>query len=220
MALVERWNSTPRELDEVLGRIARGDRGCLPDAVAGTGALLLFAALVMSSLEILGTAWVYVGAGVWVGGFAWGVFAQGRSTRVRRAAMESAPLVLGRVVHCDPHLGEPGKRVGRALVVLSLRDPERLAPEGLVTCAEALRGGPADLEREAPAVHELLGDPFEIAVVPIPKEIAGRSECFAARVVVFPDRLETGVTGPDEVIPLVVDPVLRFAEQLPARTDT
>ena len=60
---------TPRTLDEDLKRKARGDRGCLGDALSATGALAAFVLGVTASLGMTPMGWALVPVGVLITGF-------------------------------------------------------------------------------------------------------------------------------------------------------
>ena len=121
--LEARYAAQPREIDEALAQLARGDRGCAWLAVSGAGVLATAVVAVSSLKGWVSFQWAYAGLAVWIGGTVMGARAQSASEKHRRAAISSAPLVRARVVLCDPYLRAEGRRAGRGLVVFSLERP-------------------------------------------------------------------------------------------------
>ena len=57
----ERYAATPRKLDPMLERKARGDRGCLFDIGSGIGILSSLACLIASQAGLIAFGWTYAG---------------------------------------------------------------------------------------------------------------------------------------------------------------
>ena len=241
----DRFEATPRSLeDEELIRISRGDRGCLGDALSGLGAVTLVATMILSGLGKLAFTWVYLGVGIWIGGFVWGTVSQTRSGKQRKGALESGPLVLAVVLRAEDWLKRPGKRVGRA-VVLFTTDPERRfdrawlerAAKRLEHQLDASAGGATWVplrallaDRDSFGVHEVpadLHDPAERG------DEGPASPLYLAAMVVHPERLEASYLGGDDdkdaqdrdadldqpsqpaTVVVIVDPERSFVEQVP-----
>lgn len=202
------YAATPRTLDPALERLARGDRGCLPDTLAGLGALSMFGALVLAGLGLSSFAWAYAGAALWVGGFFYGAWVQAKSGKVRHAALTEAPLVLGHVLFAQPHLRKKGKRPGRAVVLFSTQEDKRFEPGILERFARDASEDPGALGEG----KTLLADPHSYGVFPVgPAE----SKTWAATVLLHPERLEGGRLAEDQPVVLFADPGRDVVEQAP-----
>ncbi|GEM_PF-1908425 len=191
--------ATPRSLDnEQMTRLVRGDRGCLGDSLSAFGVVVLVGTLILSGMGMLGFSWVYVGVALFVGGFVVGSVAQGRSGKVRQAALESGSLVLGVVARSAAWLRRPGKRVGRVVMLFTV-DPERRFDRGW------LEGALAHLETEkthlSAALQRLLDDSDAFECVAVPPEYlpAGAPQrVYLGALIVHPERLEGRYLGGDD----------------------
>lgn len=232
-----RFEATPRKLDdETLDRIARGDRGCLGDTLAGIGALTLVVTMVFAAMGMLDFSWAYVGVALWVGGFFLGTWGQARSGRERREALEAGPLVLGVVMRDQDWLRRPGKQAGRVIVLFSTTPARRFDRDALEADAAALdelvreRGDAPELAR----LRELLRDDDAFGCHAIPRGVLpGEAERWLASVVAHPDRMVAGYLGGEDdieagerdvdidapnrppVLVLFVEPARGFVEQAP-----
>lgn len=234
-----RYEATPRSLDnDELTRIARGDRGCLGDVLSGVGAVTLVAAMILSALELIAFSWAYLGVAIWVGGFAWGTISQSRSGQQRRLALESGPLVLASVLRADEWLRRPGKRVGRAVVLLSTDPERRFDRDWLEAIAEQLEqrlDGAAGTAEWVP-LRALLADRDSFGVQRVPPGVLDRDDVeqlYLASLLVHPERLEHRYLGGEEdreagelgleldaetrppTVLVIVDPERGFIEQVP-----
>src|SRR5688572_14096477 len=89
----QRYEATPRTLDDDLARMARGDRGCLGDALAGAGGLGMVVFGVLASLGVLGWGFLIAALVLMVTGFFMSTAAQAKSAPIRRRAITEGPLV-------------------------------------------------------------------------------------------------------------------------------
>lgn len=235
----ERYEATPRKLDddEAMTRLARGDRGCLGDAMSAVGAVTLMVLLVLVGTGKLAFAWVYIGVALFVGGFFTGVVHQSRSGRERQAALESGPLAVGVVLRAVEHLRRPGKRVGRAVVLIApsgARSLDRAWLEGAVASLETwLDSGSAS----GAGLRELIAEEERFAIVPVPDAALPEHDAgpvYLASVFVHPEHLEGSYLGAEEdeaaeaedadldapvrpaAIPVIVDVERNFIEQVPS----
>lgn len=232
----ERFEATPRSLDDdELTRIARGDRGCLADVVSFVGAIGLVAAVIFGAMETIPFAWTYVAMAVWIGGFAWGTAAQARSGKLRKAALEAGPLVLGVVLRDEPWLRRPGKRAGRAVVLFTTDEVRRFDRDWLERIATQLTsklddepGGPDWVPLRA-----LLVDPDAFGMHLVPEPLVGAPAVYLASVVVHPERMDGAYLGAEDdreagerdedldaptrppTIIVIADPERKFIEQAP-----
>ena len=244
-----RFEATPRKLeDDELIRISRGDRGCLGDVLSGVGAVFLVAAVILGAMETIAFTWTYVGVAIWVGGFIWGTIVQSRSGTERKQALESGPLVMAVVLREDEWLRRPGKRVGRAVVLVCLDEARRFDREWLERAA-------ADIDERLDAeaggadwvpLRALLADRDAFGVHAVPADLSAdldRSDrkpaaLYLAAVMVHPERLEGGYLGGDDdreagdldldidapkrppTMLVIVEPGVAFVEQVPRTTET
>lgn len=235
----DRFEATPRSLDdEQLTRIARGDRGCLGDLVSGLGAILLVTAVILGATETISFSWTYAAVGLWVGGFAWGTVVQARSGKRRKAALESGPLVRAVVLRAEDWLRRPGKRAGRAVVLLTTDEARRFDRDWLEQAAVRVEAG---LEAETGdaswvPLRALLADRDAFGLEQVPAALLGEDAVdtvYAASMIVHPERLEGGYLGGDDdreageldvdldapsrppVVVAIVDPEHGFIEQAP-----
>lgn len=211
----QRYEATPRQLDDDLQRMARGDRGCLGDAIAGAGALGLIAFGILGYLGFGGLLFTVLSAAMLIGGFALSAVAQARSGPIRRQAVLEGPLVQGRVLRADPALYQPGDASYPALVVFAL-DPERRFDAGFVhALAErllALRGA-SPVPPDQAAAAAMLDDPNAVAPLRLPPSLAGDAEAYMAVISVDPRRLpDKRLT--DGLVTLIASPAAGFAEHV------
>ena len=89
-----RYEATPRTLDTDLQRMARGDRGCLGDGLAGLGGVAMVVFGVLASFGLVGWGFMSAGALLLVTGFLMSAAATARSGPLRRKALTDGPLVL------------------------------------------------------------------------------------------------------------------------------
>ena len=222
----ERYAATPRKLDALLERKARGDRGCLFDLASGVGILGSFGCLIASQAGLIAFSWTYLGIGVWVVSYFLGARAQAASGQLRRAAMEAGALVPACVVTSEPHLRSKGnRRSGRALVVFARRDAgAALVPSETQRKLAGLLAGelPAELGPAGEGLRKALGDEFCFDFVPLDRPLRaalglGRKddeegELFLTRVVVDPEQLDGGACSAGDELALIVAMDSQIAE--------
>jgi len=210
-----RYEATPRVLDADLQRMARGDRGCLGDALAGFGGVAIIVFGVLASFEVVGWGFMMAGTGFLLVGFILSAIAQVRSGPVRRKALSEGPLVLARVVAGDPILYEPSDAVMPARVVFAT-DPSRRFDAALLrdvaTRLQALQRSdatPADQVQVAAVLREA----NRVETVRLPASLAGDEEMYLAVVAVDARRLPGRRIDSGELT-LIVDPRSGFAEHV------
>ncbi len=213
----ESYESTPRKIDGDLVRKARGDRGCLGDALSGIGAVTTVVCALLASFSILPLGFSFVGVGILVVGFVIGSVSQSRSGKDRTRALESGPLVAGYVVRGEPHLHEKGRRSGRAVVLFTPEQAHRFDDKLLKKSLRRIRhrleqGG---IDRDATWVQLIEGrEQFGFAQVPV-TAAGDDAPVYVADVVVYPDLLEAGLLPrEDAVVPVIVDPETKFVEHV------
>jgi hypothetical protein len=210
-----RYEATPRTLDTDLLRMARGDRGCLGDALAGVGGLAIIVFGVLASFGLLGWGFMSSGAVLLVAGFLMSAAATARSGPLRRKALIDGPLVLARVVQGDPALYEPGDAVLPARVVFAPTPAHRWDSALLRELGQRLQQlhradtTPADQA----AVAAVLRDANRVETVRLPPSLAGAEEAYIAVVAVDARRLP-GRRLEDGELTLIVDPASGFAEHV------
>lgn len=210
-----RYEATPRALDAELLRMARGDRGCLGDALAGSGAVAIIVFGVLGSLGMLSFMYMLVGTLMLMAGFILSSLAQVRSAPQRRLALSDGPLVLARVVKADPVLYEPSDAVLPARVVYAPGSARRFDGEFLRALGQRLQA----LDRadatppELAAVLAVLRQPNRVETVRIPSTLVGDEEVYLAVVSVDARRLPAGRIEDGEIT-LIVDPRSGFAEHI------
>lgn len=210
-----RYEATPRVLDADLLRMARGDRGCLGDALAGFGALSTIVFGVLGSLDVLGYGYMIVGTLMLLAGFIMSASAQVRSAPPRRRALTEGPLVLARVVKADPALYEPGDAVLPARVVFALA-PERRYDSAYLRALGQRMQELLRVDSTPPglaAVAAVMRDASRVDTVRIPAALAGEDEAYLAVVALDARRLP-GRRIEDGEITLIVDPRSGFAEHV------
>ena len=210
-----RYEATPRVLDADLQRMARGDRGCLGDALAGFGGLSIIVFGVLASFEVLGWGFMMAGTLFLLVGFVLSAVAQVKSGPVRRKALTEGPLVLARVVAGDPALYEPSDAVLPARVVFSADPAKRF--DGALLRALAVRLQALQRADTTPpdqaAVAAVLRDANRAETVRLPASLAGDDEAYLAVVAVDARRLPGRRIDSGELT-LIVDPRSGFAEHV------
>jgi hypothetical protein len=210
-----RYEATPRALDDDLQRMARGDRGCLGDVIAGLGALAIVVFGVLASFSYVGWGFMMIGTVMLLAGFVLSAAAQVRSAPLRRRALTEGPLVLARVVAADPALYEPGDAVLPARVVFAPDPARRFDGAFLRELGQRLQA----LQRadttppEQTAVAAVLREPNRVDTVRLPATLAGADEAYLAVVAVDQRRLP-GRRIEDGELTLIVDPRSGFAEHV------
>lgn len=210
-----RYEATPRTLDDDLQRMARGDRGCLGDAISGAGALGILVTAVLSYMGLIGFGFTAVFVGMLIAGFVLSAAAQTRSGPLRHKALTEGPLTLGRVLRADPALFEPGDVPHPALVVFAVDEPHRFDTKylhGVATALLALRSGAAAPPDQA-EVAAMLRDPNLVTPLRLPTSLAGEGEAWLGVVSVDPRRLPARRIE-DHVVPVIAAPELGFVEHV------
>ena len=210
-----RYEATPRVLDADLQRMARGDRGCLGDALAGFGGLSIIVFGVLASFDVLGWGFMMAGTLFLLVGFVLSAVAQVKSGPRRRTALTAGPLVLARVVAGDPALYEPSDAVLPARVVFSADPAKRF--DGALLRALAVRLQALQRADTTPpdqaAVAAVLRDANRAETVRLPASLAGDDEAYLAVVAVDARRLPGRRIDSGELT-LIVDPRSGFAEHV------
>lgn len=216
LALVrQRYEATPRSLDDDLGRMARGDRGCLGDAVAGAGGLGTVVFGVLASIGVIGWGLMVMSTLMLVAGFILSAAAQAKSAPLRRRAITEGPLVLARVVQGDPALYEPGDAVLPTRVVYTADAARRFDGAYLQALGQKLQA----LARKDAVSSELanawavLREPNRVETVRLDPSLAGDVEAYLSVVAVDQRRLP-GKRVEDGEVTLIVDPRSGFAEHV------
>ena len=210
-----RYEATPRALDGDLERMARGDRGCLGDVVAGLGALAIVVFGVLASFSYVGWGFMMIGTLMLLAGFVLSAAAQVRSAPQRRRALTEGPLVLARVVAGDPALYEPGDAVLPARVVFAPAAQRRFDGaflRGLGQRLQALQSADTTPPSLAAVAAGPRG-PNKVDTVRLPPALAGDDEAYLAVVAVDQRRLP-GRRIEDGELTLIVDPRSGFAEHV------
>jgi len=216
LALVrQRYEATPRTLDDDLSRMARGDRGCLGDALAGAGGLGMVVFGVLASLGVLGWGFLIAALVLLVTGFFLSTATQAKSAPIRRRAITEGPLVLARVVQGDAVLYEPGDAVLPARVVYSADPARRYDSAYLQALGQRMQAlaridaAPAD-QANAWAV---LREANRVETVRLSGALAGDGEAYLSVVMVDQRRLP-GKRLENGELTLIVDPRSGFAEHV------
>lgn len=206
-----RYEATPRTLDTDLQRMARGDRGCLGDALAGLGGLAIIVFGVLGSFGLLGWGFMSAGAVLLVTGFLMSAAATARSAPLRRKAVTDGPLVLARVVPGDSSSSGSGDAVLPMRVVFAPAPARRWDGPFLRELGQRLqqlqRAGTTPPDQVA--VAAVLRDANRIETVRLPQSLAGADEAYLAVVAVDPRR-----SLADGELTLIVDPTSGFAEHV------
>jgi hypothetical protein len=205
--------TTPRKLDEELKRKARGNRGCLGDALSAAGALLAFALGVTASLGMTPMGWALVPVAVLIMGFIVGTRSQSSSGKSRTKALEEGPLAFGAVLRAEDSLYSEGRRAGRAAVFFFASGSERLDAEE--TTKQARRVLQIAASRiEEPWARMISGaQPFGFEAVP--PELIEHEDAYVADVVIYPNLLDGGALPQLEAsVRVIVSPSERFVEHV------
>lgn len=216
----EAYEQTPREIDGDLVRKARGDRGCLGDAISGFGAVATVACGLLASLSILPLGFAFVGVGILVVGFVVGSVSQSKSGKERTHALESGPLVGGHVIRMDDYLGVSGRRSGRVTVLFTTDPAARFDAKVLRKCARRLAHRVEQLEQQGGAERDaawvkLAKGTETFGFESVPDSVGEGIDLWLADVVVYPDLLEDNkLSGEGATLPVIVDPASRFIEHV------
>lgn len=211
----QRYEATPRTLDDDLMRMARGDRGCLGDALTGAGGVGMVVFGVLASFEVLGWGFMIGAVVLMIVGFFMSAAAQARSAPIRRKAITEGPLVYGRVVQGDPALYEPGDAVLPARVVWVAEPARRFDDAYLAGVGHKLQA----LARQDAAPPELaaawavLREPSRVETVRLAASLSGEATAYLSVVSVDQRRLP-GRRIDDGRVALIVDPSSGFAEHV------
>ena len=203
--LRQRYEATPRPLDEDLARIGRGDRGCAGDLIAGVGALGVLVFGVIAAMGAGGWGYMALSAALFVGGFVGSTIHQSRSGAARRRSLAEGPLVLGKVLRSERPLGELGEGFTVATVAFTTA-PGRRFDGALLGEVAARLAAPT-----APALVAALRP--SAAVRPLAPELCGAAEVFVAEVAIDGARLAAEQAAALEVA-LIVDPPRGFVEHV------
>lgn len=206
-ALRKRYEVTPREIDDDLHSLARGDRGCLGDALAGIGALLTGIFGIIASTGSGGSGYMTIGAVLLVGGFAMSTVHQSRSGALRNQALEEGPLCIARVLRADAKLSEPGSGYAPAIVTFSLEADRSFDRELLKVVAERLAKAEGELA-------ELLTAPHIEGLPAMPESLAGAPAIHVGEVIVAREKLFGGTLVVGDLLVLIVDPRSGFIEHI------
>jgi len=206
-ALRKRYEVTPREIDDDLYSLARGDRGCLGDALAGIGALLTGVFGIIASTGSGGSGYMAIGAVLFVGGFAMSTVHQSRSGALRNLALKEGPLVIARVLRADAKLSEAGSGYAPAIVAFSLEADRSFDREQLKVVAERL----AKAEGELAA---LLAAPHIEGLPAMPESVTGAPAIHVGEVIVDREKLSGGTLAAGDPLVLIVDPRSSFIEHI------
>ncbi len=193
----ERYEETPREFDDDLTRMSRGDRGCLGDALAGGGALSAILTGFAAAYGLLPPILPFVCILFLVAGFFVGTAAQITDTRKRQRALTSGALVACHVLRAEDYLSEKGRRRGRAIVVFSpeevLRFDGRFLRKTVRRLERSLEQPGALVAKDSAA--GLAKGVDEYGFHRLPESVSEGHEAWIADVLVDPDRLEGGRLG-------------------------
>ncbi len=205
--------TTPRTLDEELKRKARGDRGCLGDALSAVGAFVAFGLGVTASLGVTPMGWALVPVGVLIAGFVIGTRSQSRSGKLRTKALERGPLALGAVLRAEDYLYSEGKRAGRAAVFFFASGSERL--DAQETTSQARRVLQIATSRMEEPWARLISGAQPFGFESVPPEVLGHEDAYVADVVIYPGLLDEGALPPSEAsIRVIVSPTEGFVEHV------
>ncbi|MCA9719269.1 MAG: hypothetical protein H6713_03230 [Myxococcales bacterium] len=215
--LRRRYEETPRTIDGELVDLAKGERGCLGDGLIALGVLLIALFGFVGLFFGVGQGYALVGAGLFIAGFLLSTRAQAISTRVRRAALTSGPLVRGQVVKGRPDLWERESVTGPAAVVFSVEPRGRFDGALLERVAARLRaleqaeGLPPEQEDVARQLRRELIE----RVIALPDSLVGEDapSVYLATVIVDTHRLPAGRLT-DGALTLIVEPSVEFVEHV------
>lgn len=210
----ERYAATPRRLDDELRRRARGDRSCVADLVAGVGAISALGAALAAAGGLVPVGVIFVGVGLLGIGFVVGMVAQLRSGKLRRAAIESAPLVGAWAVAHEPELTTEQRQVRWGRVVFCT-DPARRFDVGYLR--RVARHVTDDRQRsdDVWATVRALPDQHAQTLLALPEGGPIEPDTWIADVMVYPDRLAGGQLDPKApTLALIADVDRRFVEHI------
>lgn len=195
--------------------MARGDRGCLGDAIAGVGAAGILVTGVLGYLGVTSLGYTAVFAAMLIGGFVLSAAAQTRSAPLRHRALTEGPLVLARVIRTDPALYEPGDVPYPALVVFDLDPPRRFDADHLHRLAAALKalGDAPSAPEDQRDIVAMLRDPARVDPLRLPPALADGGEAWLGVVSVDPRRLPARRIE-DHLVPVIAAPSLGFVEHV------
>lgn len=207
----ERFEVVPREIDDELDRYARGDRGCAGDVVSGIGAIATLGLGVLTAAGLAPLLAPFVGITMLVIGYLLSSRVQRRSSDERMAALEAGPLVTVHLIDPPPRLADPGRATARVVGVFCTGEDQRHAASRLERVADQL----ASAESRPAALQALFDDEFAQGCHPVPDSMGADPDTFAARVVVYQERLEDRRLRPETPqIPCIVDPPRGFIEHV------
>ncbi len=206
-ALRKRYEVTPREIDDDLYSLSRGDRGCLGDALAGIGALLTGVFGIIASTGSGGSGYMAIGAVLFIGGFAMSTVHQSRSGALRSRALKEGPLCMARVLRADAKLSEAGSGYAPAIVLVSLEAERRFDMGHLKAVACRLAKAEGELA-------ELLAAPHIEGLPEIPESLVGAPAIHVGEVIVDREKLSSGTLAAGDPLLLIVDPRSDFIEHI------
>jgi len=214
----KRYGTAPRELDDDLQRMSRGDRGCLGDGLAASGAIIGLVGFVLSRLGLVPFPVAFVGVALLVTGFTIGARSQLASSQQRMAALKAGPLVACHVLRHAPYLGEKGTRAGRA-VVLFCPDPafafDAKVLRKTVRRLELALEQPATLPTPVEPWLSLCSGKEEFGYTRIPDRSTEGGEVWIADVVVDPARLPGNKLSTEQpALAAIVDTARAFIEHV------
>jgi hypothetical protein len=182
----ERYELAPREFDEGLELASRGDRGCLGDSISGVGAIATLGLGVGAAAGLLPLLAPFFGITLLVVGYVLSSGAQRRSSDERAAVLEAAPLLAVHLVSPPVGLFESSRAVVRAVGVFSTAEARRFDDAYLRKVGEALIAAKTELPANLAALFE---DEFAAGFHPVGAALGGEPDTYAARVVVYHERL-------------------------------
>lgn len=215
-AIRARYEATPRRIDDDLEPLARGDRGCLGDLMAGLGALGTAVFGIIAATGAGGWGFMAISAAVFVLGFLLSTIHQLRSARVRRLALERGPLVLARVVRVEPRLREAGAGVGLARVVFSLAPDRRFDADALAAIGGRVRALEAGEETDAgaEAARAALARRSIAGVQPLAEALVACPEVHVAEVILDKERRGGQALAEGDLVALLVEPASGVVEHV------
>jgi hypothetical protein len=208
----ERYEQVPRPIDEHLEGMTRGDRGCLGDVLTVIGALVTPILGIMASRGGLPLLFPLLGVGLAITGVVLQRKAQKHSSEERTRALKEGPLVLVWLVDPPEAVIEgTGEKVIRVIGVCTTRQGHEFDADYLARVGERLR----ERGREAPdGLGELFVNEFATGLRRVPASLGARDDTWAMRVIVYPKRLQGGVSSKRPAIPCIVDVERGFCEHV------
>lgn len=201
----QRYEATPRPISDDLIGLARGDRGCLGDLLAGLGAAGTAIFGILAALGAGGWGYMAISAACLLIGFVASTVHQTRSSARRRHALSAGPLVLGHVLRAEKPLTEAGAGYVLTTVLFTTAADRRFDAAYLRQLAERLKQ-PADEGLRA----ALAASP---RIRALPAAQLGAEGLYVTELVVDGARLSEGQAEAGEVT-LVALPDLDFAEHI------